>query len=74
MKLSMYLKIGWSEQMLNTVEKQRKIYIKNCFGYTKKFIPWRYMLLYLCENLIFSAFFCCIDHFINQKRSKDITK
>ena len=39
----------------------------------KKFIPRRYVLLYLCENYIFLAFICYVDHFINQKISKDIT-
>ena len=36
----------------------------------KKFIPRRYVLLYLCENYIFLAFICYIDHFINQKYQK----
>ena len=44
------LKTGWSEQMSDTMEKRTKIYKKHCFGYMKKFIPWRYVLLYLCEN------------------------
>ena len=66
--------IGWSEQMSDTVEKLKKIYKKHCFGYIKKFIPWRYLLLYLCENKIFSTLIYYIDHFINKKRSKDITK
>ena len=42
--------IGWSEQMWDAVEKWTKIYKKHCFGYMKQFIPWRYVLLYLCEN------------------------
>ena len=42
--------VGWSEQMLDTVEKQIKIYKKQCFDYIKEFLPWRYVLLYLCEN------------------------
>ena len=36
----------------------------------KKFIPRRYVLLYLCENYIFLAFICYVDHFINQKNIK----
>ena len=66
--------IGWSERMSDTVEKRTKIYKKHCFGYIKKFIPGWYVLLYLCENKIFSTFIYYIDHFINKKRSKDITK
>ena len=62
--------VGWSELMSNTMEKQRKIYKKHCFCYMKKFIPWRYVLLYLCESWIFSDFICYIDHFINKKDQK----
>ena len=66
--------IGWSERMSDTVEKRTKIDKKHCFGYIKKFIPGWYVLLYLCESKIFSTFIYYIDHFINKKRSKDITK
>ena len=45
---TMQLYIGWWERMLDTMEKRTKIYKKHCFGYMKKFIPWRYVLLYLC--------------------------
>ena len=41
-------------RMSDTVEKRRKIYKKHYFGYIKKFIPWRYVVVFAWKLDIFS--------------------
>ena len=69
--LQLILLIWWSERMLDTVGRRRKIYKKHCFDYTKKFLPWRYLLLFLWKLDILSFHLLYRSLY---KRSKDITK